>query len=204
VFDAGANVGNWAQAYLDAGARVVAIEHNPECVKTLRQRFGRKITVVPYGIGKKRGRKTLFIDASNSEASTCSVAMKGRAGKHDKVNYTKAQKIGIVTLDWLAKKYGQPDIIKLDIEGSESEALQSLSKPSRLISFEYHSIMHGEGAASLCLLEKISYRKFNLIMHRGYDELEFPVWVDSGRIRRFLEREKARGRFTCDIFATTA
>src|SRR5688572_28540682 len=40
-FDVGANVGNRVKIFLKPGARVVAVEPQRECVRTLRAAFGR-------------------------------------------------------------------------------------------------------------------------------------------------------------------
>ena len=41
VFDIGANVGDMTALYLELGARVVSVEPQEECLKSLDLRFGR-------------------------------------------------------------------------------------------------------------------------------------------------------------------
>ena len=64
VFDIGANRGLKTAAFLRLGARVVAVEPNPDCVVALRSRFSRaladgRLVVVPAAVGRSAGRLQL-------------------------------------------------------------------------------------------------------------------------------------------------
>ena len=43
----------------------------------------------------------------------------------------------MTTLDKLIEEYGNPVFIKIDVEGFEFEVLKGLSKPVKMLSFEY-------------------------------------------------------------------
>jgi 16S rRNA A1518/A1519 N6-dimethyltransferase RsmA/KsgA/DIM1 with predicted DNA glycosylase/AP lyase activity len=46
VFDIGANVGEYTQAFLDLGARVVAVEPNPDLARKLTDIQNKRLTVL--------------------------------------------------------------------------------------------------------------------------------------------------------------
>ena len=52
-------------------------------------------------------------------------------------NRDRTMEVEMTTLDKLIETYGIPVFIKIDVEGYELEVLKGLSKPVRLISFEY-------------------------------------------------------------------
>src|ERR1700753_2204651 len=64
-FDVGANLGNRVEPLLAINARVVAVEAQEFCQKVLRIRFGKKIEIVPMGLGEREEEREFYIsDAS--------------------------------------------------------------------------------------------------------------------------------------------
>jgi FkbM family methyltransferase len=66
----GANRGNRIEIFLSLGARVVALEPQPDCVESLKSTYSRNplVTIVPLAVGEKEGEQEMFI----SDASTIS------------------------------------------------------------------------------------------------------------------------------------
>ena len=64
-FDGGAHVGLKSRALLDLGARVVALEPNPQCHAEIMARCGRNpnFTLVPSALGRRPGVATLHLSA---------------------------------------------------------------------------------------------------------------------------------------------
>src|ERR687889_1243708 len=62
-FDVGAHVGSRIRAWRRLGARVVAIEPQPDFVRVLRLFFGRDedVTILPQAVGAQRGRARLGV-----------------------------------------------------------------------------------------------------------------------------------------------
>jgi len=202
VFDIGANVGNFTAAFLEKGARVVAVEPQPACAESMRKRFGneKNLTIVRKGIGDRPGNLRLSVAGVSS---TFSSDIKAYAEKEKKVVYEETQvECEITTLDALIKEFGCPKYCKLDIEGFEKKALDGLSSKADVISFEYMTFNPEKTQGCLARLSQIGYTKFNYLIH-GYDEkLESPQWLSYDEIIAMLGKNFGQaGRIDGDIFA---
>ena len=128
VIDCGAHVGTFVHQSLANGvSKVVAIEPDPSQVECLRRNFGEEIAsgrvvVVPEGVWSKEGSMTLYVASLHSGASSF---LEEQADKEIMVPVT--------TIDELVGRLGLPrvDLIKLDIEGAEREALLGASETLR-------------------------------------------------------------------------
>lgn len=127
VFDCGAHQGVVALAMADrlgASGNVVAIEANAHNVQIARQnvelnpQIAAAVSVIQAAVAGKDG--TLLFD-QNLNGRIISQA--GRAGK---------QQVPALSLVSLARQYGQPDLIFLDIEGAECAALSTAESLLRL------------------------------------------------------------------------
>jgi len=138
VFDVGANEGNRIQPLLDIGARVVAVEPQTSCQKYLRYRFGKKITIIPKGLGESDGVKSFRISNLSVLSSFSDDWIKSvKETRFKDYNWDKVVEVEITTLEKLINTYGEPVFIKIDVEGYETEVLKGLSRPIKMVSFEY-------------------------------------------------------------------
>jgi FkbM family methyltransferase len=130
AFDIGANVGVIARLLLGAGARVVAVEPQPQCVAELLAAGGddRGLIVLPAVVGDAPGVATLHL-GSHHAASSLRADWFGRRG--DTLD------VPMLTLAALIERYGIPDYCKVDVEGAEERVFATLSHPLPLVSFEY-------------------------------------------------------------------
>ncbi len=138
VFDIGANTGNRIQAFLNLGAKVIAIEPQPSCVNELRERFADKIIVEQVGVGATTQQMEMFI-ANDSTLSSFSKEFISKTSTTRFKNYSwqETMTVPIVTLDSLIEKYGLPVFCKIDVEGFEYEVLKGLHSVIPFLSFEY-------------------------------------------------------------------
>ncbi|HBR15622.1 MAG TPA: hypothetical protein DD723_08835 [Candidatus Omnitrophica bacterium] len=62
-FDVGANIGRVTDVLLHLGARVIAVEPNPECVRYLRSKYrlNKRVIVVSGALDAVVGRKKLYL-----------------------------------------------------------------------------------------------------------------------------------------------
>ncbi len=138
VFDIGANVGNRVEVFLALGAKVVAVEPQPNCAAMLKQKFGNTIQIENVGLGSKAGELDMHIatDSTISTFSTDFIAATGteRFKQHQWVDTIK---VPITTFDALIEKYGIPVFAKIDVEGFETEVLSGLHQAIPALSLEY-------------------------------------------------------------------
>lgn len=111
LFDVGAYIGTYAllARRIAPGIRVVAIEpdpHNRErLVRNLALNGAADVVVVPNAVA-----------AREEDVSFASSGMHGHVGDGDIV-------VRAVTLDSLGERFGLPDVVLMDIQGAEAEAL---------------------------------------------------------------------------------
>ncbi|MBI4874016.1 MAG: FkbM family methyltransferase [Acidobacteria bacterium] len=146
VLDCGANVGVYTRDALEAGAKlVVAIEPAPENIECLNRNFqaeiaAGRVVVYPKGVWDKDDFLTLNVDPNNSAADSFLIQREGSHG---------VQKVPLTTIDKLVAelKLDRVDLIKMDIEGAEPNALRGARetltrfKPRLTIS-AYHAPDH--------------------------------------------------------------
>jgi len=137
-FDIGANIGNRVRPLLNIGAKIIAVEPQQKCIKVLDYKFGRKIEIIPKGVGAKESVKDFYIANEHTSSSFSKKWIDSvKKDRFKKYNWNKIVKMEITTLDKLIEKYGLPVFIKIDVEGYELEVLKGLTKPIKMISFEY-------------------------------------------------------------------
>ncbi len=113
VVDAGAFEGFYTWHALNCGAQVMAFEPLPPAQDMLALNFGDRIALFP-ALGAHDGATTLH---SNREGSALHGAMDGHGGQIE---------VEVRTLDSVMNG-GRVDLIKMDIEGSELDALRGAS-----------------------------------------------------------------------------
>ncbi|MDD5438872.1 MAG: FkbM family methyltransferase [Candidatus Omnitrophica bacterium] len=139
-FDVGANIGRVTDILLRCGARIIAVEPNPECVRYLRAkyRFNKRVVVVPKALDAVCGKKKLYVCEVNSLSTLSPEWIKAckKSARYEEFNWNKEVEVDVSTLDNLIKDYGRPDYIKIDVEGNESNVLKGLTSGIPMISLE--------------------------------------------------------------------
>ncbi len=155
VIDCGAHIGGFTRIALQAGARlVVAIEPEAANLRAFRRNFEQelktaRVLLIPKGVWETTGKLPLHISKTGDSHSII-FAQKGPGD----------EEIEVTTLDDLAGelKLQKVDFIKMDIEGSEANALRGARqviqrwKPRMAIS-SYH--VKGDPAAMCTLVWSI-------------------------------------------------
>ena len=138
-YDIGANFGNRIQPIIDMGLKIVAVEPQIECQKYLKCKFGKKISIVPFGLGAAEDVKTMYISDLNtiSTFSKDFITSTQKSGRFSRYKWSRERQIRLTTFDKLIKEYGIPRFAKIDVEGFEHEVLKGLTQPIETISIEY-------------------------------------------------------------------
>lgn len=115
AFDIGANSGEWTQWLKGRFASVVSLEPDDRCEPPDGCQYDQRAAWHTTGAG------VLFRREMALQSSMCAVHEVGNGGQA--VNVVQTAVVPTVTLDDLAKQYGLPDFVKIDIEGAEADAL---------------------------------------------------------------------------------
>ena len=115
-FDIGAHLGNRTNAWLDLGARVVAVEPQPQCLAFLERKFGKSedVTIVPKGVGAKAGHSWLHVSRLTPTISTISNDAWRKQIDSDAwytVKWEDAVEIELITMDYIDPRIRNPCIL---------------------------------------------------------------------------------------------
>lgn len=128
-WDVGANIG-WFSMYAatltSRSGSVLSFEPSPEVVKLLRRNAAAypKIQVFDCAIGSTNGTKTFAAQGTSSAASLVESVTQINS-RHQPGEPIQQIPVSVRTLDEIAYETGSiPDLIKIDIEGYELEALK--------------------------------------------------------------------------------
>jgi FkbM family methyltransferase len=131
-FDVGANVGKKAEILLKNGARVVAFEPQPDCVRELKAQcgsYGDKLCIQQSAVGAEPGELELYVRQWGTQSSFLQDWEK---------EIKRVIRVPVTTLDQAIAEFGIPSYCKIDVEGWELEVLKGLTQAIPLLSIEFH------------------------------------------------------------------
>jgi len=130
--------------------------------------------------GSAPGTLTLHINSANPTVTTASPAFveaaDGAIGWEGQV-WDREISVPVTTLDALIARYGQPQFIKIDVEGFESQVLAGLSTPVPALSFEFTTIQRDVALACLDRLAALGGYRFDIALGES-QRLTFERWID--------------------------
>jgi FkbM family methyltransferase len=203
VFDVGANMANRTRVFRELARKVVAVEPQPLCLKVLRRKFGSdpKVTIVDSALGGEAGTATLNFSDEHTLAtlSTEWIRAVKTSGRFADQRWRKQITVPVTTLSKLIETYGAPAFVKIDVEGHEEQVLRGLSKPVRMLSFEFVPEQLDSAIACIELLEALAPGEYNVVLGEA-TRFENDRWVHPGAFIRDTLRTVPSTAFG-DIYA---
>ncbi len=209
AFDVGAHVGSRVAAWRTLGARVIAVEPQPDCVRVLRLLYGRDpdVAIVPLAVGARPGRARMGISTATPTVSSLSTDWieSVRADRRfTRVRWDSSIDVAVMTLDDLIARHGEPAFCKIDVEGFEVDVLTGLSRPLRALSFEYLPPAHDAAIEALERVDRLGAGGYRY----NYSPVETmrwasERWLDAEDLVRLLDRFRPLGR-SGDVYARLA
>lgn len=215
IFDLGFHDGDTSVDYLKKGHKVVGVECNPNLVSTNKRVFANllangSLTLVKHCISDIDGKDIKFYLSTNPVWCSCNKDIAEREEKSSVIT------VKTITLKTLMDIYGCPYYCKIDIEGNDILALQSLLNTDyrpKIISCESQCYGKGETGSGLEVLDKLhelGYTKYMLVNQRTNSQFRFEFnteypWVSYYEIKKQLlnieDDSNTYGRWV-DIYAT--
>lgn len=173
AFDIGAHVGDRIGSFRRIGARVVALEPQPDCAEAIRiiHAGDTGLTLLEQACGASAGRLTMRVNSENPTVSTLSDAFVDAArhadGWREQV-WDREIEVRVTTLDRLIANHGVPAFCKIDVEGHELAVIEGLTRPIPALSFEFTTIQRDVATSCIERLRGLGRYKFDLSLGENH------------------------------------
>lgn len=159
LFDIGANRGDATVAGLNKGYKVIALEPAPRIFKQLASSFIYNPNVIPLkvAVSDADDKRVTFYEAEEDGLSTLNkdwltdetMPYAGKGFRTISAN--------TITVDTLVKLYGNPDLMKIDVEGAEWSVFNGMTQNYGKLAFEWTDVTIEEHCSQLKYLDSIGY-----------------------------------------------
>lgn len=194
LFDVGANRGDAVIAGLQKDYNVIALEPAPRIYAELVKNFiyNPKVKPIRMAVSDVSYQRIEFYEAAEDGLSTLN---KGwltdetlpYAGKP-----FRTIRANTITIDSLAEIYGEPDLIKIDVEGAEWSVFKGMTKYHGMLTFEWTDVTLEEHEQQITYLKDLGYKEVGpqfITHHLQEPELWYPIedfnlskWVENNKL----------------------
>jgi FkbM family methyltransferase len=162
IYDLGLHDGTDTAHYLEAGARVVAVDANPTMCSAAEETFRDyirtgQLTILNRGLAEHTGQLTFWVCDDHTEWSSFHQSIASRNGsKHHSIVVDCSPLTDVIA------EFGVPDFMKIDLEGNDRICIAGLNQDiaPRYISIEMD---HEKGDQDIRRLAELGYRDFKVI-----------------------------------------
>ena len=163
LFDIGANSGGATNIGLLKGYKVIALEAAPKIYKTLVKNYIYNPNVIPLrcAVSDLDSSSIDFYETIDTDAlSTLNVEwLTLDTMPYNGFKY-RTIKVNTITIESLVNLYGEPDLIKIDVEGAEWNVLRGMKKYHGELTLEWTIQTIREHEKQMDYLYSLGYREF--------------------------------------------
>jgi hypothetical protein len=163
LFDIGANAGGATAVGLAKGYKVIALDAAPRIFQTLVKNYIYNPNVIPlrYAVSNTNYDTVEFYETTDTDAlSTLNIEwLTSDTMPYNGFNY-RTIKATTITVDKLAEIYGEPDLMKIDVEGAEWNILRGMTKYHGKLALEWTIQTIEEHEAQMDYLYSLGYREY--------------------------------------------
>ena len=123
-----------------------------------------------------------------------------KQGRFKEQKWDNRIQVKVRTLDGLIREFGEPRLIKVDVEGHELHVVRGLSKKSGIISFEFTNEFADHAIEIIRLLVIRGYTHFNLAIGET-TEFALPEWVGFYKIAQLIDSIRVNTNLWGDVYA---
>jgi FkbM family methyltransferase len=190
AFDIGSHVGDRIGSFRRRGARVVALEPQPDCAEAIEVLYAGDdaVTLVRAACGPEQGELTLHINSANPTVTTASAAFvkaaDGAGGWEGQI-WDRSITVPVTTFDTLIVDFGMPAFAKIDVEGFEADVLAGLSRPIPALSFEFTTIQRDVADRCIDRLTALGFTGFDVALGEN-QLLSFNRWLSAADMKTHI------------------